>query len=226
MFVDACRYGDLFHVGLGGVDGYTFLQQHLVPGFEHSARGGVGRRGIEAHFREAGADIEVHGGIQVGRFHAANIPERIPVHVERPGFVGLEPTVIGLIIRVGAHHQLDVRAVLIGQGSVPSLAAGAVAPGPELLAGYDIVVGHAHGSGLFAVGIAGKEIILVVPGEDRIRRDVVFVPTDIDALGKIRTAVGGMGNRPVCEFALGVVYPELRAGREDYLVVFVGVDRQ
>jgi len=46
------------------------------------------------------------------------------MHAERPGFVGLKPTVIGLIIRVSADHEFDVGAVVIGQRGVPSLAAG------------------------------------------------------------------------------------------------------
>src|ERR1039458_1945568 len=118
----------------------------------------MGRSSIEAHFGGAGVDVQVHSGIEIGFLDAADIAERVPVHGERPGFIGLEPTVIGLIVRVSSHHQLDVRAVGIAEGGVPSLAAGAVTPGPELLTWYDVVVGHAHGSSLFAVVVAGKEI--------------------------------------------------------------------
>src|ERR1039458_9038722 len=184
----------------------------------------MGRSSIEAHFGGAGVDVQVHSGIEIGFLDAADIAERIPVHGERPGFVGLEPTVIGLMVRVGAHHQLDARAVGIAEGGIPSPAAGAVAPAPEFFTGYDVVVGHAHGAGLFAVVVAGKEIVIVIPGEDRIRGEVVLVPTDIDAFGEIGAAIGGMGNRPAGKLAFGVVYAELGAGREDHLVVLIGVD--
>src|ERR1039458_2351936 len=165
----------------------------------------MGRSSIEAHFGGAGVDVQVHSGIEIGFLDAADIAERVPVHSERPGFVGLEPTVIGLIVRVSAHHQFDVWAVSIAEGGIPSLAAGTVAPGPELFTGYDVVVGHTHGSCLFAVVIAGEELFLVIPGKDRVSRQVVLIPTDIDALGGLRAAISGMGNRPVGELAFGVV---------------------
>ena len=104
-------------------------------------------------------------------------------------------------------------------------AARAAAPGPELLARDDIVVGNAHDAGVLPVIVAGKKILLVIPGKHRISAVMIFVPAHINALGEVRAGVLRRRNRPGGKVALGVMSHKLRAGRKDDLVAVVDVDR-
>ena len=223
MFVDSGGHGRHVRVGLGGSDGYLFLEQDLVAGLEQDGGGGVIGGGVEAELRFATGDIQIDRGIEVGFLHAADVAERIPVHAEGFGFVGLKPAIVGLIVGIGAHHQFDVRAIVVGQDVVPLAAGGAIAPGPQLLAGHDVVVGDGHDAGFAAVVVAGEEIVFVVPGKDGIRGDVVLVPTDVDAFGEIGAVVSSVGQRPFGELVFAVKGAVLGAGREEDLVVLIDV---
>ena len=77
------------------------------------------------------------------------------------------------------------------------------------------MVGDAHHSGLLAVVVAGEEIVLIVPGEDRASQ-VALPPAGVGTLAI---------DRPCAEIALGVAGAQLRAGREDDLVIVVRMNR-
>src|SRR5512134_3900224 len=94
-------------------------------------------------------------------------------------FPRLDPTVIRLIIGVGARHQLQVRAFLIAQDLRPHLPFGAVTPLEELLTRGDVVIGHLHDARLTAVIVAAKEILFAMPRKERDGRGMVLPPTDI-----------------------------------------------
>ena len=225
MLVNARGQRKLLQVWLARIDRDGLLQQNLLACLEQHLRRRVCRSGVETKLGGPVRHVQVHGCVKVGLLHAADFAERVPVHRKRPRFVGLKPTVVGLVVGIRSHHDLQVRAIVVGEHVVPPLAGGAVAPGKKLLAGNDVVVRHAHRAGLFAVVVAGDEIVAVVPGENRIRADVVFVPTDVDLLVQVGSAANGVGDRPLGEGVFAMARAVLRSGREDHLVIVVGVHR-
>src|ERR1039457_6179813 len=88
---------------------------------------------------------------------------------------------------------------LVGQCLIPGAPEGAVAPGEELLAGNDVMIGDAHRPGLLAVVVAAEEVVLVVPGKNRVSLRMVLVPANVDAFCEIRARELGVRNRPGCE---------------------------
>ena len=216
----------MLDVRSSGVDGNVLFEEHPGAGLEQDGGGTV--RGGGAEPEQGGAvrgGLEVHGALEVGLLHAFDVPERIPIHPEGLGLARLEPAIIGLVIRVGPGHQLDVRAVGVGQDLVPHASARAVAPGPEFLAGNDVVVRHAQDARFLAVVVAGEEVLLAIPGEHGIGIEMVGVPTHVHTAREIRAAITGGRNGPGGELVFRVVGHELGAGRIDDLVKVIGMHR-
>ena len=96
----------------------------------------------------------------VAGLHAADVAQSVPVVGELLHLVGGAPVVVGLVVRVGAHHQLAVVAVAVGQDAGVPLRVGA--PEPEFAALDDVVVARQHRAGLAAVVVPGDEVLLEV----------------------------------------------------------------
>ena len=224
MFVRSDGQGYHFDKGVAGADRDLLAHQNLVLELERYRCRRARLGGIETYGRLAVLDDEVDGGISVCVLDAVDVAEGVPVL--RPGarLIRLQPTVVGLIVGVCPHHQLDVWTVLVGKKMVFCATGRAVTPGPELLAWDNIVVGDAHYAGVLSVIVAGEKIVLVVPREHRVGVGVILVPADIDAGCKVRAVELGSCDRPRGEFALAVIGDELRAGGKNDLVGVVDVD--
>ena len=111
-------------------------------------------------FGRAVRHFKIHGGFEVRVLHAADAAERIPVHLEGAFLERLHPGIVRLVVRIGAGHQFDVRAVVVGEDVVLHAAARAVAPRPEFLAGHNVMIGDADDAGLPAVIVTGEEVVL------------------------------------------------------------------
>ena len=95
--------------------------------------------------------------------------------------VGGAPVVVGLVVRVGAHHQLAVVAVVVSQDAGVPLRVGA--PEPEFAALDDVVVARQHRAGLAPVVVSGDEVLLEVVDEHRVGHEMVLPPRGVDAVG-------------------------------------------
>lgn len=143
----------------GGQVGSILIQSQL---FAPAGRGGhVGSLGKENFFALAHGDsgigertgdieaqkylvaplLQIHGGVDGGVLHIADIPDGIPVLLEFLGFKGGDPCKVRLVVGVDAGHQLNIGAVLVGEVGAPHFAEIAVSPCPHFLAGGNVVVG-------------------------------------------------------------------------------------
>ena len=165
--------------------------------------------------------LEVYGCVEIGPFEAADAAHGVPVLFEDLDFVRLDPAIVRLVIREGAHHQLGVRSVAIGQHLRIPYAAGG--PFPQLGPADNVVVADVHDAGLGAVVVAAHEVLLQVPREAGDLPGVVLPPAQIDA-GVVRAAVPSLPDGPVHEIVFGVVGGDLDTRREDNLVCIVHVD--
>ena len=94
--------------------------------------------------------VEAERAVQVRVLRRADALDREPVLLEDARLVRTQPREIGLVVGEHAGHQLDVRAIGVGQLPVPGLAELAAAPGPLLLARRDVVIRHVHETGFAA----------------------------------------------------------------------------
>ena len=118
VLVRAGGQGHFLDVGLAGVDGGSLLQEDLVLELERDVGGPVIGGGVEPDANLAVLDFKVDRGLGIGVLDASDVPERIPELGPAPRLMGRHPTVIRLIIGISADHQLDVRAVGVGEKSI------------------------------------------------------------------------------------------------------------
>ena len=84
--------------------------------------------------------LQRQGTFQVRVVRRADLLNGIPVLGKFLGLVGFQPCKIGLVVGVGACHQLGILAVGIGQGILPGFGQLVVGPGEHLLAGGDVMI--------------------------------------------------------------------------------------
>ena len=167
-----------------------------------------------------GADLHVDRRVFVAPVDVFQVADAVPVGRELLRLVGIEPAVVGLVVRVGAHHQLAVVAVVVGQDAGVPLRVGA--PEPEFAALDDVVVARQHRAGLAAGVVPGDEVLLEVVHEHRVGHEVVLPPRGVNAVGVFVDAVERLaGDGPVREPVLAVEGHEFGALGEDDLVVVV-----
>ena len=65
-----------------------------------------------------------------------------PIMAERLGLPRREEGKIGLIIRIDACHQFDIRAIVVTQAAVPCISEFVITPRPLLLSWSDMMVRH------------------------------------------------------------------------------------
>ena len=222
MLVDACGNRHILDVRLAGIDRHRLIQKSLLAGHQRDTRRRTCRGGVEPNLRDAVVHVKIHRCFDVGLLHSADVAEGVPAHGERAAFIRLQPAIVGLVVGIGTDHEFDVRAIVIGEGFVPRAATRTLAPGEELLAGNHVVVGDAHCTGLFAVIVPGEEIVVVIPREDRRGVEMVLQHADVHRLAGFARHIR---ERPLLEDPLRMSGAILRAGRENHLVIVIGVHR-
>ena len=124
MLVRTGGEGHFLDIGLAGVDGGSLLKEDLVFELENDAGSRVSRRGVEADEDPAVLDLQVDRGLGIGVLDTSNVPEGVPELSPAARLVGRHPTVVRLIVGIGADHQLDVRAVGVGEKRVLQMTVG------------------------------------------------------------------------------------------------------
>ena len=184
------------------------------------------RRDVDAHPCLGTAHLEPDGGVLARVAGGADLLVRHEDLREGLLLAGHDPGEIGLVVGVGAAHQLDVGAVGVGELAVPGPAELAVAPGPLLLAGHDVVVGHVQEPGAGAVVVAAEEVVVGMVGHVRRGYGDGVVPRDVGARRIVDLVVRPRGDREVGHGPLAVVHHGVDVGREDRLVLVVHVHRR
>ena len=143
---------------------------------------------------------------------------------ERLFLVRHDPAEIGLVLRVHARHQLDVRAVLVRQVPVPGAAEIAVPPSPLLLARGEAMVRHMQHTALRVVLVTALEII--VRGGDHIGgRDLdILVVGNVDTGRVIHLVIHTRRDREGADRPFSVVEDRIHVRREHALVSVVHLD--
>jgi len=144
----------------------VLLKKRLASGGQHDLGAMKFLRGGETQMRlSRWLNFEVDGSIQVRVLGASDAADREPVSACHPGFRGLNPTVVGLVVGKVPRHQFELVTPAV-QNLVPQLSLRAIAPFEELRAGGDVVVLHAVDPRFFAVVVPAKEIAAEVPTEE------------------------------------------------------------
>ena len=181
--------------------------------------------------------LHVHRAVERGVLHAADALHGIPELRHAPRLVRGDPGVVGLVVAPAADHQLEVRAVVVGEHGVPHVRLGEVAPEEELLAHGDVAVRDVRRAALLLVVVAGEPGVVGVHREDGARLDrEVAPPGEVhhagDVVGVLRALRGqqlhlllARADREARPVVLVVVEPEVAARREEDLVVVAAVHR-
>ena len=167
----------------------------------------------------------VHRTVPVGIDEAVQLADREPNHRAEFRLIGLQPTVVRLVVGIETGHQFDIAAGIVRQAFVGLQAAGVVAVGPILHTGHHIVVAHPCGTCLQAMVIPAEVVLLRIPGEEGNRRAGVHPAADVQprVIVPVERAVrDGPGGHAV----LAVIGHVFHARREDDLVVLVAADRR
>ena len=207
--------------GLGrSVDGLV-EKYRAVGGLERNlsllARGGEHLQ----HYLAGGGLVDVHQEVLGGVLHDAQLA--VGKEILREGFllVGHQPGEVGLVFGVDAGHQLDVRAVFVGEVAVPGAAEVAVAPGPLLFAGRHVVGGHMEHTGLSVVLVAALEVVARVDAHIRCGHLDVLVVGDVYSGRVVHLVVCAGSDGEGAYGTLAVVEHGVDVRREDALVVVV-----
>ena len=214
---------------------YLVVVHGAVVGLHHNAhllfRGG---QHLEADL--CANLLHVHNEVARGLLHDAQFAVGHEVLRELLLLVGHQPREVGLVLGVDARHQFDVGAEagadasdgktvgssgLVGQVAVPGPTEVAVAPGPLLLAGREVVAGHVQHAGLGVVLVTALEVVLRVDGHITGGHLDVAVVGDVHAGRVVHLVVCARGDGETADGALAVVEDGVHVGREDALVLVV-----
>ena len=223
---EAGRNGELGQErGIGReVDG-PIQEGRPVRAVQPDGRPRAAGRDVDADPCRRADQAQAHRRVEVGEVGRADPAERVPGLAERPRLTRGEEAEVGLVVRVDAGHQLDVRPPVVGELAVPGAAEGVVAPRPLLLAGADPAVGDVDDAGPRPVVVAAEEVERAVEGHVGGRHRDVAVPGKV-RLGLRAGPVVDAVVRPACDRelahrSLGVVGHEGDVRREERLVVIV-----
>ena len=78
--------------------------------------------------------------------------------------------------------------------------------------------------GLLTVVIAAEEIIFRIPGKNGNGRRMAFPPAHIDS-GIVHSGIDSLADWPMYELDLGVLGSPFGTGREDNLIIGIGMNR-
>lgn len=127
--------GQALFKNLRGRQGHRALQQHFVSGAKGYPGVFQNAGGVNADPGLAILHIQPQHCFGAGVLHAAHLFVGHEILGEGLFLKGGQPGEVGLVVGKHAGHQLDVRAVLVGEVPVPGLAEVAAAPDPLLFAG-------------------------------------------------------------------------------------------
>ena len=233
----------------GGQVGSILIQSQL---FAPAGRGGhVGGLGKENFFALAHGDsgigertgdieaqkyhfaplLQIHGGVNGGVLHIADIPDGIPVLLKLLGLKGGDPCKVRLVVGVDAGHQLNIGAVLVGEVGAPHFAEIAVSPCPHFLAGGNVVVGDGGNALLQAAVITGHKVHigLTLRNQERGGHLHGVVQGKVGAIAVVKGSCGlvnALGDGPLQHRAAVVVVDPFHVRRENGAVGFVHRHRQ
>ena len=154
-------------------------------------------------------------------------------------FVGHQPGEVGLVLGIDTCHQLDVgtesRAVdapllhllggsLVGEVAVPGSAEVAIAPGPLLLAGREVMTGHVEHTAVGVVLVAAFEVEARVDAHVAGGDEDVPVVGDIDACRIVHLVIGACGDGERRDGTLAMVEHGVDVGREHALILVVDLN--
>ena len=209
-------------------NGRCRVQRHLLRQDGLIAAGDL-NMGVTKGFRSLNPDmlrLQRQGAFQVRVVRRADLLNGIPVLGKFLGLVGFQPCKIGLVVGVGACHQLGILAVGIGQSILPCLGQLIVRPSEHLLAGGNVMVADVDDATVQTMVIAAEEIILGSTGKIGGGILCVLVPGDVPGGGHIDAVEGGVPGNGVGD--PGVQIMEIHIGDvfgEEDLVAFVHGNR-
>ena len=215
----ACGHAVLQHVHRA--EGQGFAVEQVFAHAERHARIVVNAGCIDG---ESGAVIfflQIQHHVGAGIFYIACRLVGHEILGEGLLLVGHEPGEVRLVIAEHAGHQLDIRAVFVGQVSVPCPAKVAVAPCPLLFARRDMVIGDMQNAGVYAVIIAADKVVIAVRAHIAGGHGDIFVAGDIDAGAVVVLVIYARGDGERGNIALAVIEDGGHIRREDALGIVV-----
>ena len=121
--------------------------------------------------------------------------DRVPVLREHLRLAGREPAEVGLVVGVDTGHQLDVRAVVVGQLRIPGVAERARRPTSTASCPGRCALGPVHETGAGGVVVAAEEVVLRVDDHVGGRHGDVAVEVDAVGAGPVRAPAPGSRRR-------------------------------
>ena len=169
------------------------------------------------------AVTQMHHHVGVGVAGRTDALVRHKILLEALFFAGHQPRKIWLVVGERSTHQLDVGAIFVGQLPIPHQPKIAVAPGPLLFAGHQMMVGHVHHAGLLAMIIVADKVVVRMVGHVRRRHRDVFVARNVRPRRIVHFVVRAFCNGELTDVAFAVVHHRMHIRREHRLVVVVYV---
>ena len=171
--------------------------------------------------------VDIHHEILAGLLHDAEVAVGHEVLHKLLLLVGHEPGEVGLVLGVDACHEFDIGAehtgctlvVVVGEAAVPRATKVAIAPGPLLLAGAEVMAGHMEHAALGIVLVASLKIVLGVDGHIGGRHGDILVVGDVDTSRVVHLIIGTRGDGERAHGTLAMVEDGIHIGREHALVV-------
>ena len=124
----------------------------------------------------------VDGEVRVRVVEAPGVAHGKPVVMGPAHLVGLEPVVVGLVVREGPGLGLEVGPPSLREDVLPDPPGGPRSPGPQLLAGHQAVVGHVYRPPLSAMVIGPEPVVGALVGEEAAGVLDVLPPAEVDAV--------------------------------------------
>ena len=169
----------------------------------------------------AGLDVDRRLGRRV--VEAVQIMDREEILFGMLHFAGLQPCVVGLVVRIRTRHQFQIRAVVVRQDLIPDAGRLVVAPQEEFLPFRIMAVRPDHDAGVLSVVVAAEEILLRLAAEERRGRGMDLPPADVRMV-EFDSLVLTVEFRPRAGRILRVMDGVVHIRREDHLILLVRMD--
>ena len=211
-----------FHRGKGND---SVQKQRSVSGQGHPCLF-IPAGGVDTQGGLSGPDIETQHSLCACILDNAHLFVGHEVLGEGLFLIGCQPCEIGLIVGKHSGHQLNIRAVGIGQIPVPCLAEITAAPGPLLLAGRDMMIRNVQDTGLLSVVISAHEVVVRVVCHVGGGHRQIPVPRNIHTFGIVVLIVGSGGNGEPGDVPFAVIHHGGDVRGEDGLGIVVDGNRR
>ncbi|OQB36655.1 MAG: hypothetical protein BWY06_02727 [Candidatus Latescibacteria bacterium ADurb.Bin168] len=141
--------------------------------------------------------LEVHGTVDRDMLHAADPLHREPVLLHATRLIGVDPTVVRLVVTPAPHHEFKVRSVRVREHGVPDARLGKISPEKEFLSHRDVTVGDMRRAGVLLVVVTGNPVVFRIHRKDGTRLSgEVLPPGKIDQAIRIVGELGALGRDP------------------------------